>query len=318
LLGITALLVASQAEASRTILVRTLPITSSQVVPPSGSGAAGSANVRIDPAAHTLSIEITHNVSNQASAHLHGPAVRGVNAGIKFTLPLGSPAFGSFNFAASDCQNIVNGRFYVDVHSASFPNGEIRGQIDSLVTKIQPDYDRIVLSSDITISKGNNSQNWRVAGKGYFFRTDSSITHNLATDVVIDVNGSVRAIVPGPGAADDNCFGLCPGSPGCGHGGLFCGCPMVEYNETALRDCAEMFPFETDIGALHPADIVHVHAVARSGSAPEILTTNDIATFVFPAATVVGLGAPGLIALALILLVFATMWFSRRRMRASV
>ena len=41
LLGITALLVASQAEASRTILVRTLPITSSQVVPPRRIGGGG-------------------------------------------------------------------------------------------------------------------------------------------------------------------------------------------------------------------------------------------------------------------------------------
>lgn len=71
-------------------------------------------------------------------AHIHGEAARGVNAGVKhgFTDQIPKTVSGSFTNSvlvdevAIKEEGLLNGLYYVNIHTAMFPGGEIRGQIE--------------------------------------------------------------------------------------------------------------------------------------------------------------------------------------------
>ncbi|MBI2906509.1 MAG: CHRD domain-containing protein [Chloroflexi bacterium] len=104
----------------------------SQEVPPTASTATGSGAFTIDTAANTLSFNITFSGligGAETAAHIHGPAAAGVNAGVLFPLPLGSPKTGVWNYPEASEADILAGRTYVNIHTPLLPGGEIRGQI---------------------------------------------------------------------------------------------------------------------------------------------------------------------------------------------
>ena len=69
-------------------------------------------------------------VAPESVAHVHGPALPGVNAGVVFGLPLGSPKIGNFGpLTAQQKADLLAGLWYVNIHSTLYTAGEIRGQI---------------------------------------------------------------------------------------------------------------------------------------------------------------------------------------------
>ena len=110
-------------------------LNSAQEVPPNPSPATGSGSFTLSDDETQLSIFVTFSglVAPQTGAHIHGPAAPGVNAGIRFGLPLGSPVNTVWAIPAADVVSLKNGLLYVNVHSQTFPGGEIRGQIVAAV-----------------------------------------------------------------------------------------------------------------------------------------------------------------------------------------
>jgi len=106
-------------------------IDSQQEVPPSGTAGVGQAYFQIDTAANTLSFNVTFSGLSSAEtlAHIHGPAPVGVNAPVLFNFALGSPKIGTWNYPEMQEANILGGLTYVNIHTANFGGGEIRGQI---------------------------------------------------------------------------------------------------------------------------------------------------------------------------------------------
>jgi hypothetical protein len=71
-----------------------------------------------------------HGMTTAASgAHIHGPAVPGSTGAIAFQLDPSFPMIGTWDYPQSLEAGILRGLYYVDVHTAQFPGGEIRGQI---------------------------------------------------------------------------------------------------------------------------------------------------------------------------------------------
>jgi len=102
-----------------------------QVVPATGSPETGSGLFLFHPATSTLEYDITITglTGGFLFAHLH-LGVPGVSGGIRVTLSGGPTVFqGSAVLSAADVANLRNGDLYFNVHSATFPNGEIRGQV---------------------------------------------------------------------------------------------------------------------------------------------------------------------------------------------
>lgn len=70
-----------------------------------------------------------------AGAHIHGPAEEGVTAGVLFALTFDAATSGELSGTWDDIteqqvQQLRDGLFYVNVHTAQNPAGEIRGQLD--------------------------------------------------------------------------------------------------------------------------------------------------------------------------------------------
>ena len=102
-------------------------------VPPNASAATGTADVDYDPATKKLSWKVTYSgLSGPATAaHFHGPAEAGKNAGVAVAIPgiATSPAEGSATLTDAQAADFTSGKYYVNVHTAQNPGGEIRGQV---------------------------------------------------------------------------------------------------------------------------------------------------------------------------------------------
>jgi hypothetical protein len=112
-----------------------MTLQGSQEVPPNASPATGSGTAVLDTDTNTLNFNISFSglTAPQTAAHFHGPAAPGVNAGVLFGLPLGSPINGTWNMTDEHEGWILAGLVYVNVHTTAFPGGEIRGQVIEVV-----------------------------------------------------------------------------------------------------------------------------------------------------------------------------------------
>ena len=64
-------------------------------------------------------------------AHFHGPAMPGANAAVvvPFTGPIASPITGTATLTDAQIADLSAGRWYINIHTAANPGGEIRGQV---------------------------------------------------------------------------------------------------------------------------------------------------------------------------------------------
>jgi hypothetical protein len=101
--------------------------------PPNASAATGTADIDFDAATKKLSWKLTYSgLSGPATAaHFHGPAEAGKNAGVAVAIPNAgtSPVEGSATLTDAQAADLVAGKYYVNVHTAANPGGEIRGQV---------------------------------------------------------------------------------------------------------------------------------------------------------------------------------------------
>src|SRR3954471_4531151 len=101
--------------------------------PANASAGTGTADIDYDPASKKLSWKVTYSgLSGPATAgHFHGPAEASKNAGVALAIPnIGtSPAEGSATLTDAQAADLTSGKYYVNIHTAANPGGEIRGQV---------------------------------------------------------------------------------------------------------------------------------------------------------------------------------------------
>jgi hypothetical protein len=104
-----------------------------QEVPPNDSKAKGTADLTYDTATKNLTWTITFDdlTGPAGAAHFHGPAEAGKNAGVALLIGqnLTSPAKGSATLTEAQADDLMAGRWYINVHTAANKGGEIRGQV---------------------------------------------------------------------------------------------------------------------------------------------------------------------------------------------
>jgi hypothetical protein len=110
-------------------------MTPAKEVPPKTGSGEGYAFVNFNEGTRALSWKIYYNgLSGPATAaHIHGPADVSGNAGVALNLVSGgapsSPITGSATLTPAQAADLMNGKWYVNVHTQANPSGEIRGQI---------------------------------------------------------------------------------------------------------------------------------------------------------------------------------------------
>lgn len=101
-------------------------------VPPSAdSKGSGTATFMVDTAAKTVTWDMmSKDLTGQATAaHIHGPAAPGENAGPILDLSANMEK-GSAPLTDDLLKAMQDGKTYVNVHTAKYPDGEIRGQLE--------------------------------------------------------------------------------------------------------------------------------------------------------------------------------------------
>jgi hypothetical protein len=111
----------------------TAKLNGGQETPPNASKGAGLADVNLDTTRKTFTWKVTYSgLSGPATAtHFHGPAPAGKAAPVAVPMvpPLASPIAGSAPITDAQIGDLEAGMWYVNVHTAKHPDGEIRGQL---------------------------------------------------------------------------------------------------------------------------------------------------------------------------------------------
>ncbi|WP_440641543.1 CHRD domain-containing protein [Bradyrhizobium sp. PUT101] len=102
-------------------------------VPATTSSGTGTADLNYDAASKKLSWTVTYSgLSGPATAaHFHGPAETGKNAGVAVAIPnaSSSPVKGEATLTDAQAADLLGGKYYINIHTAANPGGEIRGQV---------------------------------------------------------------------------------------------------------------------------------------------------------------------------------------------
>jgi CHRD domain len=124
----------SRSQAATTTFAATLNAASE--VPPNQSPATGSATVTLDPATNTITWSGTFSglTGPATAAHIHGPAPAGKNAGVVLWISTKGSAFdspfkGTAQLTPEQAADLTAGNYYVNIHTAANPGGEVRGQL---------------------------------------------------------------------------------------------------------------------------------------------------------------------------------------------
>ena len=105
-----------------------------QETPPTTSNAFGVGFFTLSPD-KTLCYSITYSAleASEIAAHIHGPAAPGTMAAVLFAIDAGSPKHNCTTaLSKQNLKDLKKGMLYVNVHSTTSPNGEIRGQIQRM------------------------------------------------------------------------------------------------------------------------------------------------------------------------------------------
>ena len=110
-------------------------LTGGAEVPANASPGTGSFEARLNKDTSVLKWKVSYAglTGPVTAAHLHGPAAPGANAGVvvPFSGPLASPITGEATLTSAQVADLTAGKWYVNLHTAAYPGGEIRGQVSA-------------------------------------------------------------------------------------------------------------------------------------------------------------------------------------------
>jgi hypothetical protein len=132
-----AILALSPAHAGAALMTFDAVLNGANEVPPTSSTATGFGTVVLDTSTDTITVnESWSGLTAPATlSHIHGPAPVGVNAPVLFPFTgvpaatTGSIPQQTFTLTPAQVTELESGLYYMNVHTSTFPNGEIRGQL---------------------------------------------------------------------------------------------------------------------------------------------------------------------------------------------
>ena len=111
----------------------TANMTGATEVPPKTTDGKGTATASLDTETKILTYSADYSglTGPATAAHFHGPALPGANAPVvvPFTPPA-TPIHGTATLTDAQMADLMAGKWYANVHTATNPAGEIRGQLE--------------------------------------------------------------------------------------------------------------------------------------------------------------------------------------------
>jgi hypothetical protein len=121
--------------AASPVFAETLKFTAnlqgSSEVPSNDSAGKGMGDITLDTATKKLTWTVTSSglTGQPTAAHFHGPAGVGENAGPVVDISK-AIASGSAEITDAHVADLQAGKWYLNIHTEKFPDGEIRGQVE--------------------------------------------------------------------------------------------------------------------------------------------------------------------------------------------
>ena len=127
-LAVSMMFAAATAQAEK--MKFTTELTGAAEVPPTDSTATGTAEVTLNTEAKTVTWVYTHEglSGDMTASHVHGPATATEAAGPVIDTT-GETMEGSAPITDAQAAELMAGMYYVNLHTETFPDGEIRGQL---------------------------------------------------------------------------------------------------------------------------------------------------------------------------------------------
>jgi len=130
---VCALTLVSAAAHAATIQLKA-DLKASAEVPPKDSAGMGTLTGTLNTETNefTYHIEFSGLTGPAVAAHFHGPAAEGANAKPQLPIkgsPVTSPIDGKATLTAEQAKDLLDGKWYFNLHTAANPGGEIRGQV---------------------------------------------------------------------------------------------------------------------------------------------------------------------------------------------
>jgi hypothetical protein len=127
-------LVLSAAPALAEVINFSVELSGAAEVPPNDSPATGMLEATLDTDSKVLKYTITYEglTGPATAAHFHGPADATANAPPVVPIPedmLASPIEGEATLTDDQIAEVQNHMWYINIHTAQYPDGEIRGQL---------------------------------------------------------------------------------------------------------------------------------------------------------------------------------------------
>jgi hypothetical protein len=113
---------------------RNITLKGANEVSPNASTATGTLNATYDKDAKTLRYNISYSGLNPTDAHFHKGAAGVAGPPVIFLMPasgsITSPMVGTTRVLTSQEEaDLLSGNWYLNLHSNTYPGGEIRGQL---------------------------------------------------------------------------------------------------------------------------------------------------------------------------------------------
>jgi hypothetical protein len=123
--------------AAATLFQLSAVLDGAQETPPVATPASGSAAITYDDVTNLLSWTISYSglISAINNAHFHGPAPVGTPAGVRVGIPFtagltADTLIGSATISDAFEAELLAELWYINIHSTTWPGGEIRGQVE--------------------------------------------------------------------------------------------------------------------------------------------------------------------------------------------
>lgn len=115
------------------VINMTADLTGAAEVPANDSAGTGKLEATYDTETMMLTWTVTYEglTGDATAAHFHGPADATANAGpvVPIEGALASPIAGSATLTEEQATQLQGGMWYFNLHTAQYPDGEIRGQV---------------------------------------------------------------------------------------------------------------------------------------------------------------------------------------------